>query len=143
MCIRDRCYHIILRYHQDLQQGLLLNQGSPAQAEQLLQPSLATCTTQLSSSQKGLRRSERRGRNETSAPSPPVGLWDSGTSRTPQGLWTPKRIDWQAINRESTLQQNLHQKIVDQINQEQAQAQAQAQAAAAACLLYTSDAADE
>ena len=37
----DLCYHILLRHHQDLQQALLLNPGSPGQAEQLLLTNLA------------------------------------------------------------------------------------------------------
>ena len=80
----DLCYHIILRYQQDLQQGLLLNQGSPAQAEQLLLTNLAL--QHAPHSFPVLRKAcvVLRGEDGTQHPLQ-VPLWDSGTLG-PRGL---------------------------------------------------------
>ena len=96
----DLCYHIILRYHQDLQQGLLLNQGSPAQAEQLLLTNLAL--QHAPHSFPVLRKAcvVLRGEDGTQHPLQ-VPLWDSNGSQ-PRGLHKASGARKGLIGKQST-----------------------------------------
>ena len=93
----------------------------PGRAASAHQPSSPPCTPALSKSQNSLHRFERRGRDAAPDPDSPLGNKRISAPRSPQSLWSPERVDWGQINKEAALQQNLQQKIVDQIKQQQQQ----------------------